>query len=47
VADAVTVFDVLAGYDESDPYTVAYTIARAPGSYRAQLENATLASIRR
>jgi len=42
VADAVTVFDVLAGYDESDPYTAAYTIARAPESYRAQLDDATL-----
>ena len=30
VADAATVFDVLAGYDESDPYTAAYMIARAP-----------------
>src|SRR3954452_11584185 len=38
VADAVTVFDVLAGYDESDPYTAAYVIARAPASYRAQLD---------
>src|SRR3954452_14199163 len=37
-ADAVTVFDVLAGYDESDPYTAAYVIARAPASYRAQLD---------
>jgi len=35
VADAATVFDVLAGYDESDPYTAAYVIARAPRSYRA------------
>jgi amidase len=42
VADAVTVFDVLAGYDESDPYTAAYKIARAPASYRAQLDDATL-----
>ena len=46
VADAVTVFDVLAGYDESDPYTVAYTIARAPASYRARLEDATLEGTR-
>lgn len=38
VADAVTVFDVLAGYDESDPYTAAYLISRAPASYRAQLD---------
>jgi amidase len=42
VADAVTVFDVLAGYDESDPYTAAYVISRAPTSYRAQLAGATL-----
>src|SRR3954452_16212628 len=46
VADAVTVFDVLAGYDESDPYTLAYKIARAPGSYRAQLDDATLEGTR-
>jgi amidase len=46
VADAVALFDVLAGYDESDPYTVAYTIARAPVSYRAQLEDATLEGAR-
>lgn len=42
VADAVTVFDVLAGYDASDPYTAAYVVSRAPKSYRAQLEGATL-----
>ena len=35
VADAVTVFDVLAGYDASDPYTAAYVVSRAPKSYRA------------
>ena len=46
VADAVTVFDVLAGYDESDPYTAAYTIARAPASYRALLDDATLEGAR-
>jgi Asp-tRNA(Asn)/Glu-tRNA(Gln) amidotransferase A subunit family amidase len=46
VADAVTVFDVLAGYDESDPYTAAYVIARAPKSYRAALEGATLQGAR-
>ena len=46
VADAVTVFDVLAGYDESDPYTAAYKIARAPASYRAQLDDATLEGAR-
>ena len=38
VADAATVFDVLAGYDESDPYTAAYKVARAPHSYRALLD---------
>jgi Asp-tRNA(Asn)/Glu-tRNA(Gln) amidotransferase A subunit family amidase len=46
VADAVTVFDVLAGYDESDPYTAAYKIARAPASYRAELDGATLEGAR-
>src|SRR4051794_27031664 len=46
VADAVTMFDVLAGYDESDPYTAAYVIARAPASYRAQLGDATLEGAR-
>lgn len=46
VADAVTVFDVLAGYDESDPYTAAYVIARAPESYRVQLDGATLEGAR-
>jgi Asp-tRNA(Asn)/Glu-tRNA(Gln) amidotransferase A subunit family amidase len=42
VADAATVFDVLAGYDESDPYTAAYVIARAPRSYRALLDEGAL-----
>jgi amidase len=46
VADAVTVFDVLAGYDESDPYTAAYVISRAPASFRAQLDGATLEGAR-
>ena len=46
VADAATVFDVLAGYDESDPYTAAYTIARAPASYRALLEDDALRGAR-
>ena len=46
VADAVTVFDVLAGYDESDPYTAAYVISRAPASYRAALDGATLEGAR-
>jgi amidase len=46
VADAATVFDVLAGYDESDPYTTAYTIARAPQSYRALLDEHALRGAR-
>jgi amidase len=46
VADAATVFDVLAGYDESDPYTAAYTIARAPKSYRALLDEDALRGAR-
>ena len=46
VADAATVFDVLAGYDESDPYTAAYTIARAPASYRALLDEDALRGAR-
>lgn len=46
VADAATVFDVLAGYDESDPYTAAYKIARAPASYRALLHHDALRGAR-
>ena len=46
VADAATVFDVLAGYDESDPYTAAYVIARAPRSYRALLDAEALRGAR-
>jgi amidase len=46
VADAATVFDVLAGYDESDPYTAAYKIARAPDSYRALLDRDALRGAR-
>ena len=46
VADAATVFDVLAGYDESDPYTAAYVIARAPRSYRALLDEGALRGAR-
>ena len=38
VADAATVFDALAGYDASDPYTAAYVVARPPRSYREQLD---------
>jgi amidase len=46
VADAATVFDVLAGYDPSDPYTAAYAIARAPQSYRALLDAGALRGAR-
>ena len=46
VADAATVFDVLAGYDESDPYTAAYVIARGPRSYRALLDAEALRGAR-
>jgi amidase len=46
VADAATVFDVLAGYDDSDPYTAAYVIARAPRSYRALLDESALRGAR-
>lgn len=46
VADAATVFDVLAGYDESDPYTAAYKVARAPASYRALLDDDALRGAR-
>jgi amidase len=42
VADAATVFDVLAGYDASDPYTAAYVVARAPRSYRELLDAGAL-----
>ena len=42
VADAATVFDVMVGYDASDPYTAAYAIARAPASYREQLDPGAL-----
>lgn len=38
VADAVTVFDALAGYDPADSLSVNYSIARAPRSYAAQLD---------
>src|SRR3954452_2621660 len=46
VADAAVVFDILAGYDESDPYTAAYVIARAPASYRAVLDEGALRGAR-
>src|SRR3954447_19783881 len=42
VTDAATVFDAIVGYDASDPYTAAYVIARAPGSYRDQLDPGAL-----
>lgn len=38
VEDAAIVFDAIVGYDESDPYTSAYLVARAPKSYREQLD---------
>ena len=38
VADAVTVFDAIAGYDPADSLSVNYSIARAPASYAAQLD---------
>jgi len=37
VADAVRMFDVLAGYDPDDSLSVAYYVARAPESYSALL----------
>ncbi len=37
VTDAAAVFDILVGYDASDPYTAAYVMARAPRSYRELL----------
>jgi amidase len=43
VADAAAVFDAMVGYDASDPYTAAYAIARAPGSYREVLDRDALA----
>jgi amidase len=46
VADAATVFDVIAGYDASDPYTAAYVVARAPRSYRALLDAGALEGAR-
>ena len=42
VTDAAIVFDAIVGYDASDPYTAAYAIARAPVSYRDQLDAAAL-----
>jgi amidase len=43
VTDAAIVFDAIVGYDPSDPYTAAYAIARAPASYRDQLDAGALA----
>jgi amidase len=42
VSDAAAVFDAIVGYDSSDPYTAAYAIARAPRSYRDELDAAAL-----
>ena len=42
VADAARVFDVIVGYHESDPYTAAYAVARAPRSYRELLDPGAL-----
>ncbi len=38
VADAARVFDVLAGYDPADPYSVAATVARRERPYAAELD---------
>jgi Asp-tRNA(Asn)/Glu-tRNA(Gln) amidotransferase A subunit family amidase len=46
VADAARVFDVLAGFDESDPLTYAYSVARAPRSYLGSLVVDGLAGLR-
>ncbi|RJN32660.1 amidase [Nesterenkonia natronophila] len=37
VEDAVTVFDVIAGYDKGDPYSVSATLGSPPASYRESL----------
>jgi amidase len=42
VTDAAIVFDAIVGYDESDPYTAAYGVARAPKSYRELLNRNAL-----
>jgi Asp-tRNA(Asn)/Glu-tRNA(Gln) amidotransferase A subunit family amidase len=42
VADAARLFDVMVGYDRSDPYTAAYVVARAPRSYSELLDPAAL-----
>jgi amidase len=46
VEDAATVFDVIVGYDESDPYTAAYLVARPPASYREELDPQALQGAR-
>jgi amidase len=46
VTDAARVFDVLVGFDESDPLTYAYSVARAPASYLASLVVDGLAGLR-
>jgi hypothetical protein len=37
VEDAARVFTVMAGFDEADPLTYAYSVARAPDSYLSSL----------
>jgi amidase len=46
VTDAAIVFDAIVGYEPSDPYTAAYAIARAPASYREQLDADALSGAR-
>jgi Asp-tRNA(Asn)/Glu-tRNA(Gln) amidotransferase A subunit family amidase len=46
VTDAATVFDAIVGYDATDPYTAAYAIARAPRSYRDELDARALEGAR-
>ncbi|MEV6119415.1 amidase [Streptomyces sp. NPDC052077] len=46
VEDAVTVFDVIAGYDEGDDFSVAATMARPPVSYMASLGDRGVAGVR-
>lgn len=46
VADVARVFGVLAGFDERDPLTATYSIARAPSSYLENLVPDALAGVR-
>ncbi|MFI9630843.1 amidase [Streptomyces sp. NPDC052042] len=46
VEDAVTVFDVIAGYDEGDDFSVAATMAQPPVSYMASLGDRSVAGAR-